>query len=694
MADFLLEIGLEEMPAHLVTPAEEQLVERMQTFLAEQRLSHGAIKAYSTPRRLAVLVEALAPKATDKDEEIKGPAKKAAFDDTGAYSRAAQGFARGQGLSTEDIYFKTFKGQEYVYVKKFEAGQPAAKVLEGVKDVVAAMTFPTTMRWGRHNFEYIRPIRWLVALLDDAVVPFSLVDVATDRLSRGHRFLGHAVSLKQASDYPAQLEAEFVQVDAKARKAAIWQQIEDLAKAHQWHLVPDADLLEEVNNLVEYPTAFAGDFDPKYLALPDEVLITSMREHQRFFHVVDEKGQLLPHFISVRNGNADYLDNVIAGNEKVLVARLEDAAFFYQEDQKHSIDDYNAKLEHVSFHAKLGSVASHTRRTQVLAALIADRVKLDTEAQAQLARAAAIYKFDLMTGMVGEFDELQGVMGEKYARLFGEEPAVATAIREHYMPTSADGDLPASTLGKILALADKLETLLAFFAGGMQPSGSNDPYALRRAASGVVNILVANEWTFSLEDLLNDFVVKLVRQADHFGLPSEVTAELTGQVADVLDFLTDRVVKALQKMAVRRDVIAAVTENDFTNPAEMVLAAKVLLAHKTQPDFRTGVEALTRIMRLTQKNPSEGQVDPSLFENPAEGALYEAVLPLATITDLEPLLTALLGLHSLIADYFDQTMVMVEDEAVKANRLATLAMVSQQAARIANFVKLDVKSNG
>ncbi|KRN31676.1 glycine--tRNA ligase subunit beta [Weissella halotolerans] len=693
MADFLLEIGLEEMPAHLVTPAEEQLVDRMQTFLTDQRLPHGAIKAYSTPRRLAILVQDLAERAKDNEEEVKGPAKKAAFDETGAYSRAAQGFARGQGLTTDDIYFKEFKGQEYVYVKKFEAGQPAAEVLKGVKDVVAAMTFPTTMRWGRHDFEYIRPIRWLVALLDDQVVPFSLVGVTTDRTSRGHRFLGHAVNLKQAADYQEQLAASFVQVDAKARKDAIWQQIEHLAQEQHWQVVPDADLLEEVNNLVEYPTAFAGDFDPKYLLLPDEVLITSMREHQRFFHVVDDQGQLLPHFISVRNGNADFIDNVIAGNEKVLVARLEDAAFFYQEDQKHTIDEYNAKLEQVSFHAKLGSLASHTRRTQVLAALIADRLQLDQAERAQLARAATIYKFDLMTGMVGEFDELQGVMGEKYARLFGEDPAVAVAIREHYMPTSADGKLPASMLGKVLALADKLETVLSFFAGGMQPSGSNDPYALRRAASGVVNILVANDWTFSLEQLLNDFIVKIVRQDDRFGLPNEVAAELTGQVADVLDFLTDRVVKALHKKGVRRDVIAAVTENGFTNPAQMTISAEVILAHQTEADFRIGVEALTRIMRLTQKNPESGQVQPNLFENEAEQALYDAVLPLTKETDLNQLLTDLLGLHTVIGAYFDQTMVMVDDEQLKANRLATLALVSQQAARIANFVQLDVKSN-
>ena len=460
MANFLLEIGLEEMPAHLVTPAIDQLVERAADFMKENRLQYGDIKPFSTPRRLAILISDVADKADDLTKEIKGPAKKAAFDKEGNYSKAAQGFARGQGMTTDDITFKEFKGNEYIFVTKFEAGQPATEVLAGFKEVITSMTFTTTMKWARHTFEYVRPIRWIVALLDNTVVPFNILDVVSGRETRGHRFLGQTIEIENATDYENDLEKVYVQADADKRKANIVSQIDALAAENKWQIEKDADLLEEVNNIVEYPTAFVGRFDAEYLELPDEVLITSMREHQRFFHVIDESGSLLPYFVSVRNGNNEHLDNVIAGNEKVLVARLEDAKFFYHEDQKNDIDFYNNKLQVVSFHAKLGSVASHTTRVQALAAIIGHDISLTENQQHQLARAAEIYKFDLMTGMVGEFDELQGVMGEKYALLFGEDPAVAQAVREHYMPISADGDLPESVLGKVLALADKLDSLL------------------------------------------------------------------------------------------------------------------------------------------------------------------------------------------------------------------------------------------
>ena len=692
MANFLLEIGLEEVPAHLVTPAINQLVERAENFMADERLAYGAIKPFSTPRRLAVLISDVAEKAEDFQEEVKGPAKKVALDAEGNYSKAAQGFVRGQGLTTDDITFKEFNGNEYIYVTKFEAGKPAAEVLTGFKQVIEAMTFSTTMKWGRHTFEYVRPIRWMVALLDDEVVPFDILGVATGRSSRGHRFLGHDVEIASADQYEEALTSVFVQADAEARKQNIRTQVETIASDNNWTVVVDEDLLEEVNNIVEYPTAFAGGFDEGYLEVPDEVLITSMKEHQRFFHVVDANGALLPHFISVRNGNAEHIDNVIAGNEKVLVARLEDAKFFYHEDQKHDIDFYNNKLEVVSFHAKLGSVAAHTRRAKALAAIIAGRLAFTDDQQAKLARAGEIYKFDLMTGMVGEFDELQGIMGEKYANLFGEDAAVAQAIREHYMPISADGELPASDLGKVLALADKLDSLLSFFAGGMVPSGSNDPYALRRAASGVVNILADNKWDLDIDGILSDLIADINADAVKFGLPEEVMAELQNNVAAVVNFLTDRVVKALQDDGVRRDIINAVTKNNFADTTQMFESAQVLAAHVNDANFREGVEALTRVMRLTTKNATDATVDAALFENAAEKALFEAVAPVATVDGTDAKLAALLNLQPAVAAYFEETMVMVEDEAVKNNRLATLHAVADEATKVANFLELDVKS--
>ena len=694
MANFLLEIGLEEMPAHLVSPAIDQLVERAADFMKENRLQYGDIKPFSTPRRLAILISDVADKADDLTKEIKGPAKKAAFDKEGNYSKAAQGFARGQGMTTDDITFKEFKGNEYIFVTKFEAGKPAAEVLAGFKKVITSMTFTTTMKWARHTFEYVRPIRWIVALLDNTVVPFNILDVVSGRETRGHRFLGQTIEIENATNYENDLEKVYVQADADKRKANIVSQIDALAAENKWQIEKDADLLEEVNNIVEYPTAFMGRFDAEYLELPDEVLITSMREHQRFFHVIDESGSLLPYFVSVRNGNNEHLDNVIAGNEKVLVARLEDAKFFYHEDQKNDIDFYNNKLQVVSFHAKLGSVASHTTRVQALAAIIGHNISLTENQQHQLARAAEIYKFDLMTGMVGEFDELQGVMGEKYALLFGEDPAVAQAVREHYMPISADGDLPESVLGKVLALADKLDSLLSFFAGGMMPSGSNDPYALRRAASGVVNILHANDWHLPVSDLLSALVDGVLADDGYMGLPEDVAHNLQTVINDVLAFLTDRVVKALQTEKVRYDVINAVTTGKLTDTTQMFTSANALLAHSEDQMFREGVESLTRVMRLTSKNPTDAAVDMALFENEAEKQLYDVIGSFADKAfTTDELLAALLSLQPTIAAYFDQTMVMVDDEAVKQNRLATLQLVSDQAEKVANFMALDVKSN-
>lgn len=692
MANFLVEIGLEEVPAHLVTPAINQLVARTENFFADERLSHGEIVPFSTPRRLAVLVKDVAEKAEDVEEELKGPAKKIALDADGNFTKAAIGFARGKGMTTADIIFKEFNGAEYVTLNKFEAGQPAAEVLTKFKTVIEAMTFSTTMKWGRHSFEYVRPIRWLVALLDTAIIPFDILGVATGRVSRGHRFLGHDVEIASATAYEEALKAVFVEANAAERKANIRHQVEAIAANNNWQVVIDEDLLEEVNNIVEFPTAFAGGFDEDYLEVPDEVLITSMKEHQRFFHVIDAAGHLLPHFISVRNGNAEHIDNVIAGNEKVLIARLEDAKFFYHEDQKHDIDFYNNKLNVVSFHEKLGSVANHTHRAKVITLVIAKALGLEAAEVAKLGRAADIYKFDLMTGMVGEFDELQGVMGEKYAVLFGEDAAVAQAVREHYMPLGAGTATPESTLGNILALADKLDSLLSFFAGDMIPSGSNDPYGLRRAATGVVAILVDTNWSLDVRELLIAAIAEINATDDFIGLPEAVAAQLLTNVDHVIDFLTDRVVKALKDDGVRVDIINAVTKNNNADTTAIMVAAKVLQAHVDDANFREGVEALTRVARLTSKNPTAAVVDTALFENEAEKTLF-AEISAFTARSADERLVKLLALQPAIDAYFDVTMVMVNDAAVKNNRLATLALVSKESEQLANFMELDVKSN-
>lgn len=429
--NLLVELGLEELPAYVVTPSEKQLGEKMAAFLKENRLSFEAIQTFSTPRRLAVRVTGLSDKQSDLTEDFKGPAKKIALDSDGNFTKAAQGFVRGKGLTVEDIEFREIKGEEYVYVTKEEVGQAVEAIVPGVVDVLKSLTFPVSMHWAGNSFEYIRPVHTLTVLLDEQEFDLDFLDIKGGRVSRGHRFLGKETKIQSALSYEEDLRKQFVIADPCEREQMIVDQIKKIEAKHGVRIEIDADLLNEVLNLVEYPTAFMGSFDAKYLEVPEEVLVTSMKEHQRYFVVRDQDGKLLPNFISVRNGNAERLKNVIKGNEKVLVARLEDGEFFWREDQKLVISDLVEKLNNVTFHEKIGSLREHMIRTGQITVLLAEKAGLSVDETVDLARAAAIYKFDLLTGMVGEFDELQGIMGEKYTLLAGETPAVAAAIREH-----------------------------------------------------------------------------------------------------------------------------------------------------------------------------------------------------------------------------------------------------------------------
>ncbi|MFF1032777.1 glycine--tRNA ligase subunit beta, partial [Streptococcus pyogenes] len=401
--NLLIELGLEELPAYVVTPSAKQLGERLATFLTENRLSFEDIHTFSTPRRLAVRVSGLAAQQTDLTEDFKGPAKKIALDADGNFSKAAQGFVRGKGLTTDAIEFREVKGEEYVYVTKHEAGKPAKEVLLGVTEVLSAMTFPVSMHWANNSFEYIRPVHTLTVLLNDEALELDFLDIHSGRVSRGHRFLGTETTITSADSYEADLRSQFVIADAKERQEMIVEQIKTLEVEQGVQVDIDEDLLNEVLNLVEFPTAFMGSFEAKYLDVPEEVLVTSMKNHQRYFVVRDQAGHLMPNFVSVRNGNDQAIENVIKGNEKVLVARLEDGEFFWREDQKLQIADLVAKLTNVTFHEKIGSLAEHMDRTRVIAASLAKEANLSAEEVTAVDRAAQIYKFDLLTGMVGEF---------------------------------------------------------------------------------------------------------------------------------------------------------------------------------------------------------------------------------------------------------------------------------------------------
>ncbi|NSP42457.1 glycine--tRNA ligase subunit beta [Enterococcus faecalis] len=691
--DLLLEIGLEEMPAHVVTPSRIQLEEKVIKFLDEHHLDYETVQSFATPRRLALKVTAIPEKQADVEEEVKGPAKKIALDAEGNWSKAAQGFVRGQGVTTEDIVFKELNGVEYVYVTKFTKGQSAKEVLTKLNDVITSLTFPVTMHWANYDFEYIRPIHWIVALLDDEVIPFNVLDVTTGQTSRGHRFLGDDVTFQHANEYETKLKEQFVVVQPNERKQMIVDQANALAAEKNWQLALDEELLEEVTNLVEYPTAFVGSFDEKYLSVPDEVLVTSMKEHQRYFEVRNDQGLLMPHFIAVRNGDNVHLENVIKGNEKVLIARLEDAEFFYNEDKKLTIEACVEKLKNVTFHEKIGSIYEKMQRVALIAQIIGRKVGLSEDELEDLKRASEIYKFDLVTNMVGEFPELQGIMGEKYALLQGEKPAVATAIREHYLPTSSEGELPETAIGAVLALADKLDSVFSFFSVGMIPTGSNDPYALRRQTYGVIRIIEDKGWTFPLVQLQTEVDEAVNQDVEKYGVL------LNEGQAEVVEFVKARLRQLLMTKNVRHDIIDAVVSAEQADLSKLFASANILKSRFEDQDFKPSMEALTRVINLAKKGQellgdTEEGIDPSLFENKAEKELYQAVNDLseafATRTIAENY-EALVNLRPLIDAYFNETMVMVEDEKVKQNRLKQLMQIAKMALSIASLDLLIVK---
>lgn len=676
MANYLLEIGLEEMPAHLVSAASTQLETRMTNFLAENRVVFESITKFSTPRRLAVLVSGLSSLSKSIDEVVKGPSAKIAKDDEGNWSKAIQGFSRGQGVTPDDLVLEG----DYYYANKHISGIPTADILKNVgRDVISNMQFSTYMKWANNNFLFVRPIQWLVSLLDDRVISFDLLDVTAGNVTYGHRFLfeGEMV-LTNASAYETSLKDAFVIADAAARKSAIVDQIQKIALSRNWQIYLEPGLLEEVTNLVEYPTAFVGDFDAKYLAVPEEVLVTSMREHQRYFEVRDNSGDLQPHFISVRNGNESHIENIAKGNRKVLVARLEDAEFFWREDQKLKISDLVEKLKKVTFHEKIGSVYAHMQRVKIIAKTIAKAINVSADDIIKLERAADIYKFDLLTGMVGEFDELQGVMGEKYALLAGEDTKVAASIREHYLPIAADGALPETKLGAILAVSDKLDTLLSFFTVGLIPSGSNDPYALRRATAGILRIIENQKWDISLTTIVNELY----------------TLDLAGfnytNQADVMQFINGRVAKMIEGCA-RYDIIEAVLATGSLDVAYLTETAKALDARVAEAEFKISVENLARVINLAKKLDSEPKVDEAIFENSFEKELFSAVEDLSLVGTSDEKIGALFSLSAPITNFFDNTMVMIDDEVVKYNRLSLLADIANKTGEVADFTRILTK---
>lgn len=688
---FLLEVGLEDMPADVIVQAENQLVEKTKDFLNEAKLTFGNVQGFSTPRRFAVLVEGLSERQPDENLTVRGPAQRIAQDDEGNWTKAAIGFSKGQGGSVEDLVIKDEKGEPYVYIEKHIPGLGTRELLKGINEVVQKIEFPKNMKWGTLNYHYVRPIHWLVALLDEEVVPFEVFDVETSNYTEGHRFIGESVTLQNPNEYEEKLNEQNVIVNRSKRKALIVEQLENLCEEKNW-VVPTsyADLLEEVTDLVEYPTVFYGEFNKDYLEVPEVVLETSMIDHQRYFPVRENSGEqaLQPYFIAVRNGDKNHLDNVARGNEKVLSARLADSKFFYVEDQKLEIVDFVDKLKRVDYHEKLGTIYEKQTRAKRMVDVFAKYYSLSDKEKSQLERITEIYKFDLVTQIVDEFPNLQGMIGSIYARERGEQEEVSLAVRDQYLPKSVTGELPETTLGKYIALIDKLDSLIQFFTTGLIPTGSNDPYALRRQAIGVVRIMIDLQ-ADNIE--LNAFIEDLIQVSE---LPENRLEDLAENKTTLIDFIKSRLEQMIQsEYEIAYDVRQAAIGSTHQNLSWILEVAQVLENEKTDKSFKGVVESITRVTNMTKDKVNVDEINKDLLETESEKELVSAIDTLKenyeATNNAKDRYNALKEISSDITEFFEHNMIMVDDEKIKNNRLnllKTIAVITQQFADFSQLV--------
>lgn len=673
--DVLFEIGLEELPARFIDDAEKQLFEKTVDWLKGLRIGYQSATSYSTPRRLSILIRQMDEYQETIEEEAKGPALKIAKDESGEWTKAALGFTRGQGKTPEDIYTKEINGISYIHVKKHIEGKPVFDLMPEFRSIIESIQFGKNMRWSTQSMRYARPIRWIVALYGNKVIPIEIAGVESGNHTQGHRFLGKGITISEPAEYQKLLKDNYVIADPKSRESLILEGIGELEKKHQFQVPVDPELLNEVRNLVEFPTVFVGNFEERFIKLPSEVLITSMKEHQRYFPVKDSDGNLLPHFVGVRNGDASHLETVAKGNEKVLRARLQDAEFFYEEDQKLSIDYYQEKLSRVVFQEKLGTIKDKVERISALTEKIAVSLGLNETDREMALRAAEISKFDLMTNMVNEFTELQGTIGEKYALSFGEQAQVAQAVREHYLPKQASGELPASVIGSVVSVSDKLDTIFGCISAGLIPSGSQDPYGLRRQASGVLRIMEEYEWKVSLEHLL-EMTANVYKNLDM------LQENQSGTAKELKEFFNLRAAYLMKEQQVEQDIIHAVLAKEIGRFDFTISKAKHLSAKRNDPEFKTSQEALVRVLNLSDK-ATDTEINVGLFQTDSEKKLFQkysmAKNDFHAYSHKKLAKEALDCLEQLaqpIHDFFDNNMVMADDESIKKNRLALVFKIS------------------
>lgn len=689
MNNYLLyEIGVEEMPSRFVESTLGQLKDNLTRALTENRVGFSEIETYATPRRLVLVVRGLADRQADLEEEVKGPSKKIALAEDGSFTKAALGFMKGKGLSEKDVYFKDLDGTEYIYATLKETGEDTEKILcDVLGEIVKAVVFPKSMRWGGKNMRFVRPIRWLLALMNDRVVPVNMEGIVASNKTVGHRFLGSkSIEVTSIEDYLAKLEENYVILDQAKRKAIIRDQIDKVAASINGRVDMDEDLLEEVTYIVEYPTAFYGEFDKEYASLPKEVVKTPMKAHQRYFPVVDDRGELLANFIAVRNGNDYMIENVKKGNEKVLEARLADALFFFKEDRKKALVDYRPQLDTVVFQEKLGTLLDKSERLYKLAGKIADEIDAGIKKDL-LERAAYLCKADLVTSMVFEFDELQGYMGMEYSKLDKEDPIVSEAIYEHYMPRFSGDEIPQSAEGAILSIVDKIDTIAGFFAIGIQPTGSADPFALRRQCLGILTIL--------LEKNIELDIAKLADLAlDQY---AGVDFDKDVVVDQIVAFFNERTRVMFKDLGIRYDVVDAVLASDEKNMSDLYARAQAINAWIDNPSLNDMLVAFNRVSTLAEKAEGLDIKEAALLEAAEKDLYAKFVLVEKEIEDLmgqkkyTESLDSFASLKPAIDAFFDTVMVMDENLDVRNNRLALLANIYKAMLKICDLSKIVYK---
>jgi len=687
---YFLEVGVEELPARFIDDSLTQLKNNFEKTLNENRIDFNEIITYQTPRRLVIDIMGLDPKGKSEEVEVKGPAKKIAFDSLNNPTKALEGFLKAQNAKIDDIYINTINNEEYIFIKKVNEGKLLEDVLrENIASNIKNITFPKSMRWGGKNIRFARPIRWIVSLLDNEIMDFDFEGILVSNTTRGHRFLGsQSIVIDDIDRYKELMRENYVIVDPKERKDIIRYNSQKLAREKGGNILKDDDLLNEVNNLVEYPTPIMGRIKEEYLNLPFDVIVTPMRDHLRFFPCVDDKNRLLPYFITIRNGDDKFIDTVIRGNEKVLGARLEDAKFFYNEDIKLPLESYVEKLKKLTFQEKLGTMYDKTIRLQRLSGKISDYLEVGEETKKNVLRASYLSKADLVTKMVTEFTELQGKMGMEYAEKSGENKIVSQAIFEQYLPRFSQDILPSTTAGAIVSIADKLDSICGLFAIGIQPTGSQDPFGLRRGALGIINIIIDKKLNMSLKDLI-DFSLYIYIEENN------LACDFNKVRKEIVDFFMARIKNMLTDQKIRHDVVDAVISTGTDNIYDIVIRANKIMKWLEMDKSAETIASFDRLTVLSEKAISSNVVRNLLSKEEIE--LYDAYnriedkfYTLINKKEYDNALVLLSSLSDVINNYLDNVMVMVEDENIRNNRLALIKLIRDMSLNICDLSLIQI----